>query len=182
MTPDHGFGVLQAPGPAVLEFLLSELQEYLLHTRLIMETHGQLFIMSAAAALIKTYRMLTTYTVWTDFGGTYVNRICAAYTSNGGVSWTGYQAISPVPSSGHHHQGCDICVGPGGVVYACWANCTTNGQNSTEDSIGLAKSTDGGVTWTGRNNCVDVNGIRAQYFYNNFRVAGFPRISIDKSG
>ena len=123
------------------------------------------------------------YTVWTDFGGTYVNRIMGAYSSNGGVSWTGYQPVSPVPPSGHHMQGCDVDVGPGGVVYVVWATCTTNGQNSTEDYLGFAKSTDGGVSWPVSNyNVVDVNGIRQQYYYNNFRVAGFPRLSVDHSG
>ena len=38
-------------------------------------------------------------------------------------------------------------IGPGGVVYVVWAHCVTNGQNSTEDNLGFAKSTDGGVTW-----------------------------------
>ena len=123
------------------------------------------------------------YTVWTDFGGTYVNRIVGAYTTNGGANWVGYGPIAPAPVSGHHCQGCDVCVGPGGVVYAIWANCLTNGQNSTEDSLGFAKSTDGGVTWTAStNHAVNLNGIRAQSFYNGFRVNCFPRIAVDKSG
>ncbi len=124
------------------------------------------------------------YTVWTDFGGTYVNRIVGAYTSNGGVTWTGYTPVSPAPASGNHNQGCDVCVGPGGVVYACWGNCFTNGQSSTEIHLGFAKSTDGGVTWpVTTNSAVTTNGIRAASFLTTgIRVNGFPRIAVDKSG
>jgi len=124
-----------------------------------------------------------TYTVWTDFGGTNVNRIVSAYSSNGGVSWTGYTPVSPVPAGGHHQQGCDVEVGPGGVVYCVWGHCTTNGQNSTEDQLGFAKSTDGGVTWTSATNtAVEINGIRAAALFNGIRANGFPRISVDRTG
>lgn len=123
------------------------------------------------------------YTVYTEFGGSYVNRIVGTYTSNGGVTWSNVAPISPSPSSGHHNQGCDVIVGPGGVVYVVWAHCTTNGQNSTEDNLGFAKSTDGGVTWTvSNNNVADVNGIRSSNLLNNCRANGFPRIAVDKSG
>ena len=101
------------------------------------------------------------YTVWTNFGGTYANRIVGSYSTNGGATWTTAAPVSPAPASGHHQQGCDVEVGPEGVVYVIWAHCTTNGQNSTEDNLGFAKSTDGGVTWAvAVNNVVDINGIR----------------------
>jgi hypothetical protein len=123
------------------------------------------------------------YTVWTDFAGAYINRIVGAYSTNGGDNWAGYQPISPVPPAGHHMQGCDVAVGPGGVVYCIWATCTTNGQNSTEDFLGFAKSTDGGVTWPVSNyNVVDINGIRTQNLFNGIRANGFPRIAVDHSG
>ena len=123
------------------------------------------------------------YTVWTNFGGTYGYRIVMSYSTNGGVTWSTAAPVSPPPSSGHHHQGCDIEVGPGGTVYVVWANCTTNGQNSTEDSLGFAKSTDGGVTWpVATNHAVDINGIRASNLFNGIRAAGFPRLDVDKTG
>ncbi len=123
------------------------------------------------------------YTVWTEFAGANVNRIVGSYSTNGGVTWTTLAPVSPVPASGHHCQGCDIKVGPGGVVYVVWAHCTTNGQNSTEDNLGFAKSTDGGVTWTvSNNNVVDINGIRAASLFNGIRASGFPRFAIDKTG
>lgn len=117
------------------------------------------------------------YTVWTNFGGTFVNRIVMSYSTNGGVTWSTAAPVSPV-AGGHHHQGCDVEVGPGGVVYVVWGNCTTNGQNSTEDFLGFAKSNDGGVTWTGVNdNAVDINGIRAASLFNGIRASGFPRLA-----
>ncbi|MCI0715771.1 MAG: T9SS type A sorting domain-containing protein [Chlorobi bacterium] len=120
------------------------------------------------------------YTVWTYFS---TNRIYISYSTNGGVNWTVGVPISPVPVSGHHHQGCDVEVGPGGVVYVVWANCLTNGQNSTEDFLGFAKSTDGGVTWTGvTDNAVDINGIRTSNLFNGIRANGFPRIAVDHTG
>lgn len=123
------------------------------------------------------------YTVWTNFGGAFVNRIVISYSINGGATWTTAAPVSPVPSGGHHHQGCDVEVGPGGVVYVVWGNCTTSGQNSTEDFLGFAKSLDGGVTWTGVNDfAVDVNGIRAAALFNGIRANGFPRIAVDHLG
>ncbi len=123
------------------------------------------------------------YTVWTNFGGTYVNRIVGSYSTNGGATWSTAAPVSPVPASGHHQQGCDVRVGPGGAVYVIWAHCTTNGQNSTEDHLGYAVSTDGGVTWpTATNTAVDINGIRASNLFNGIRASGFPRLAIDMTG
>ena len=123
------------------------------------------------------------YTVWTNFGGTYINRIVGSFSTNGGATWSTAAPVSPVPASGHHQQGCDVRVGPGGVVYVVWAHCTTNGQNSTEDQLGFAKSTDGGVTWISQTNtAVEINGIRAANLFNGIRASGFPRFAIDRSG
>jgi len=120
------------------------------------------------------------YTVWTYFS---TNRIYISYTTNGGTSWSGGAVVSPVPPGGHHHQGCDVEVGPGGTVYVIWANCLTSGQNSTEDFLGFARSTDGGVSWVGvTDNAVDINGIRASNLFNGIRANGFPRIAVDHTG
>ena len=123
-----------------------------------------------------------TYTVYTEFSGTYLNRIVATYTTNSGVSWTSIAPVSPPPSSGHHHQGCDIKVGPDGEVYVVWANCTSNGQNSTEDSLGFAVSYDGGASWSNETNRkVNMNGIRTSSLINGIRMNGFPRIDVDRT-
>ncbi len=122
------------------------------------------------------------YTVWSDLTPG-INRIRISFTADGGATWSAGALMSPVPSAGHHHQGCDVEVGPGGVVYVVWGNCTTNGQNSTEDFLGFAKSNDGGVTWTGVTDvAVDINGIRASNLFNGIRANGFPRLAIDHTG
>lgn len=123
------------------------------------------------------------YTVWTDFTGASGWRIRISFTTDGGASWSPATFVSPVASSGHHHQGCDIKVGLNGDVHVIWANCITNGQNSTEDSLGYARSTDGGVSWVvSKNNAVDMNGVRAQNLFNGIRASGFPRLAIDLTG
>lgn len=126
------------------------------------------------------------YTVYTEFGGAYVNRIVVSYTTNQGVSWSAIVPVSPPPSAGHHHQGCDVAVDPYGWVRVVWANCTTNGQNSTEDSLGWAESADGGVSWSDQSNHkVNMNGIRTSDLLTSsssiIRANGFLRIDIDRS-
>jgi hypothetical protein len=121
------------------------------------------------------------YTVYTEFAGSFVNRIVLTYTTNGGVSWSSVAPVSPLPSAGHFHQGCDIKSGPNGEVYVVWANSSLTNP-FTEDSLGFAKSTNGGVNWTiARNNAANVNGNRTFNMMNNIRVAGFPRIDVDRT-
>ncbi len=123
------------------------------------------------------------YTVWTDFTGASNYKIRISFTTDGGATWSPSTYVSPNTSPGHHHQGCDIKVGIGGTVHVIWANCITNGQNSTEDSLGYARSTDGGVSWVvSRSNAVDMNGIRASNLFNGIRASGFPRLAIDLTG
>jgi hypothetical protein len=77
--------------------------------------------------------------------------------------------------------GCDGDVGPNGNVYVVWAK-SRSGQ-LTEDSLGFAKSTNGGLNWImSSNGVVHITGIRNDnLFPYGIRVNGFPRISIDKS-
>lgn len=126
------------------------------------------------------------YTVYTEFAGAFANRIVGTFTADGGVTWSAIGVISPPTSAGHHHQGCDVRVGPGGRVYVVWANCTSNGQNSTEDYLGFAYSDNGGVTWLGATNtAVNTNGIRTSDLFNltanTVRCNGFPRIDVDRT-
>ncbi len=121
------------------------------------------------------------YTVYTEFAGSFVNRIVLSYTTNAGVSWSSVAPVSPVPSSSRFHQGCDIKCGPNGEVYVVWANSVLTNP-FTEDSLGFAKSTNGGVNWViARNNAANVNGNRTFNMMNNIRVAGFPRLDVDRT-
>ncbi len=123
------------------------------------------------------------YTVYSELND---GRIWFSYSSNGGVSWTTVIPISPTPSAGHHHQGCDLTVDIFGWIRVVWANCTTNGQNSTEDYLGWAESGNGGITWQDQSNTkVNTNGIRTSDLLppssEVLRGNGFPRIDGDKT-
>ncbi len=120
------------------------------------------------------------YAVWSNFA-LGQPPVVFSYTTNSGVSWNGVTQIN-TPPGGHYSQGVDICVGPAGQVYVSWAAPTSSGS-FTEDYLGFARSTNGGGAWTVTENAYDMNGIRAATFNGwNFRVNGFPRIAVDRSG
>ncbi len=119
------------------------------------------------------------YCVYTTFSSPYPAR--CSYTSNGGTTWS-----TPVtmitPASGYTARGEDVAVGPGGVVYSVWANTL---GSAAEDFLSFAKSTNGGVSFTGSNNVVDMNGLLV--FGTGFapygiRMNSFPRIAVDNTG
>ncbi len=120
------------------------------------------------------------YAVWSNFSaGT--PPIMVSYTTNSGQSWSAPSQINS-PPGGHYSQGVDIMCGPTGTVYVIWA-APTSSSPFTEDFLGFAKSTDGGVSWQVTENAYDMNGIRAASLNGwNFRVNGFPRIGVDRSG
>lgn len=123
------------------------------------------------------------YTVYTEFAGTYSNRVVFSYTTNSGVNWSNIAPASPPITAGYFHQGADIKVGPNGEVYVVWAN--NRNLDALEDSLGFAKSTNGGVNWVvSRSNADNMNGIRTQQngLFNGIRTNGFPRIDVDKTG
>ncbi len=123
------------------------------------------------------------YTAYTEFAPPNYQRIVISYSTDAGVTWSNEAPVSPVPSAQHFDLGVDLKVGPNGVLYLVWANGISNGQNSTEDSLGFAKSTDGGVSWAvSRSNADNMNGIREQDLFNGIRSNGFPRLDIDRTG
>ena len=119
------------------------------------------------------------YFAWTSFGTSPANGR-AARTTNSGVTWDPAVIINSTPS-GHNAQGHDVAVGPDGNVFVVW----TAGVSSspfTEDYVGVAKSTNGGVSYTATENAFDVNGSRSTSFNGwGIRTNGFPRIAIDKT-
>ncbi|MFZ1319944.1 MAG: sialidase family protein, partial [Ignavibacteria bacterium] len=120
------------------------------------------------------------YMAWTVFAGTAGDGRVSR-TTNGGVSWDPVITINSTPAN-HFAQGHDVAVAPNGNVFVCW---TAGSSTSpfTEDFVGIAKSTDGGVTYTATENAYDVNGSRSTSFNGwGIRTNGFPRIDIDKSG
>ncbi|MBS1551459.1 MAG: hypothetical protein JST15_05255 [Bacteroidetes bacterium] len=124
------------------------------------------------------------YTFYTEFSGALVNRIAGSYTTNGGVNWSTVAAVSPLAVSGsnYFHQGADVKCGPNGEVYVVWTCADADISPYTEDSLGFAKSTNGGVSWTiATNHAANVNGNRTFNMLNGIRVAGFPRIDVDRT-
>jgi hypothetical protein len=120
------------------------------------------------------------YVVWTDFRST-VKPIYVSWTSNGGQTWSTAAPINNPPSPLTTSQGCDVVVGPGGVVYSTWRD--HGASPFTGVRVGLGKSTDGGVTWTVQNQAFAMNGVRSASFGSyGIRVPDFPRIDIDKTG
>ncbi len=119
------------------------------------------------------------YFAWTSFGTSPANGR-SARTTDGGVTWSTPVIINATPS-GHNAQGHDVAVAPNGNVFVVWTAGVTSSP-FTEDFVGVAKSTDGGVTFTATENAFDDNGSRSGSFNGwGIRTNGFPRMAIDKS-
>ena len=122
------------------------------------------------------------YVAWCRFtAGNFPAVIYASRTTNGGVSW-GTPVLVNSTNANHFSQGSDVCVGPNGYVYITWAQ-ESNASPYPGDSIGFARSTDGGVTYTSNNNAFDCAGTRSSSYNGwGFRTNDFPRMDVDKSG
>jgi hypothetical protein len=123
-----------------------------------------------------------TYAAWCRFtAGNYPAVIYASRTTNGGVSWATPILVNAT-NAAHFSQGADVCVGPNGYVYIAWAQ-EQNASPYTGDSIGFARSTNGGVSYTYNNNAFDCLGTRSTSYNGwGFRTNDFPRMDVDKSG
>ena len=115
-----------------------------------------------------------TYALWVKLAAPFP--VMFAYTGNGAQSWSSPVAIND-PSA--RSAGGDITVGPGGLIYACWAGVTSSSPFK-EKQIGFASSADGGSTWDATENAFEVNGITGLLSdKQNIRVNGLPRIAVD---
>jgi hypothetical protein len=92
------------------------------------------------------------------------------------MSWSTPAAINDPPN---RSAGGDICIGPGGEVYVCWAG-VTNVSPFKEIHVGFASSTTGGTSWEVNENAFEVNGITGLLpEKGNIRVNGLPGIAVD---
>jgi hypothetical protein len=121
-----------------------------------------------------------TYHAWTRLTSPFP--IVLSYTVNGGQSWSAFIQINSTPG-GHFSVGPSMAIGIAGQVYVSWAAAITSSPQS-EDFIGFAVSTSGGVSWTVWENAYDCSGIKTSQFppWNNIRVNGYPMIDVDRSG
>ena len=120
------------------------------------------------------------YTAWTDFGGTYDQKVVLSRSTDHGATWSTKVPICGTISSFNH--GVNLQTGPAGQLYACWATYYTNYTDLSEDGIGFNKSLDGGVTFgTATKIISSIKGIRATGVLKSMRVNSFPVMAVDVS-
>ncbi len=119
------------------------------------------------------------YTTWSDFTAS-LPPAAVSYSANNGSTWSTAAHVA-TPDASHYHQGVNGVVGVDGTAYIFFQNPVA-GSPYTGDMVGMAKSTDGGTTWTATNSIYDCNGIRGTLSSKaSIRVSDFPSADIDKS-
>lgn len=120
------------------------------------------------------------YNAWTDFGGSYDENIVLCRSTDNGETWSQKVNLSQAINTSGHHQGVNISTGPNGEVYAVWT-IYDNWPND-ENSMGMARSFDGGETWEPAYRIIDnIRGIRNSGVPQNMRVNSFPVMAVDAS-
>jgi Neuraminidase (sialidase) len=85
------------------------------------------------------------YVTWAKFNGSGKSPIQVAFSDDNGKTWTGPITVS---DSGHQFdQDGRINIGPDGTVYDTWIN-SPNETSTKNNQAMVAKSTDGGLTWS----------------------------------
>lgn len=120
-----------------------------------------------------------TYLAFTNFTPPF--RIVLSYTSNSGQNWSPVVNVNTSYNSNLSY-GPAVSTSPDGVVYVSWASSIPNSP-FTEDVMGFAKSTNGGVSWITTENAFDINGIRTTNLNGwNIRANSYPTMDADRSG
>ncbi len=118
-----------------------------------------------------------TYAVWVRFAPPFPMMI--SYTDDGGQNWSVPLQINNPPN---RSAGGDICIGPNGEVYVCWAG-VTEVSPFKEIYVGFASSSVGGEHWDVTENAFPMNGITGILpEKGNIRVNGLPGIDVDTTG
>ncbi len=119
------------------------------------------------------------YLAWTRFTTPFP--IVISYTTDGAVTWSGIIQINTSLNTNRSY-GPYVSAGPQGNVYVTWASAISTSP-FTEDAIGFARSTNGGLNWQVSENAYDCNGIRTtQLSPWNIRANSFPVMDVDKTG
>ncbi len=74
------------------------------------------------------------------------NNETAAYSTNGGSSWT--LVDLPAAPSGGTDLGCELAVAKNGHVHVIWDSLTCSGSTCTNEQMFHTRSTNGGVSWS----------------------------------
>jgi hypothetical protein len=118
------------------------------------------------------------YLAWVDLQ-TNPSAVFTSYSTDEGVSWSNPQVINPNPPL--RCVGGSITTASDGTVYATWSGITLVSP-FIEDYAGLAKSTNGGFTWSAQQNIFDMNGISGTLpSKGNIKVNGLPQVVVDNS-
>ena len=109
------------------------------------------------------------------------SQIAISRSITNGTTWESSQVVSTNIVSGGQKQGVNLKTGPNGEVYAVFA--VYNSWPGNETSIGFAKSTDGGVTYSPAVKIIDnIKGIRSSNSVpENQRTNSFPSMACDIS-
>ena len=124
-----------------------------------------------------------TYMAWCKFtAASFPAVIMFTRTTDHGVTWSSANQVNTAGAS-TFSQGTDVAVSRNGTAYVCWTEESRTAPYLSQ-SIGFAKSTDAGATWTFTNNAFTTSGIRDNSNFNNWsvRVNDFPRMAIDNTG
>jgi hypothetical protein len=115
-----------------------------------------------------------TYAIWVKFAPPFP--LMMSFSDDGGISWSNPEQINDPPN---RSAGGDICIGPDGEVYVCWAG-VTDVSPFKEIYIGFASSKNGGADWSISEEAFSVNGITGLLpDKGNIRVNGLPGIAVD---
>ena len=125
------------------------------------------------------------YVTWTLFKDNTSSKIVEAVSRDHGATWSGPIAVSD--SAHPFDQGSSPAVAPDGTVYVAYEG--NQATDVTKDQIVLARSTDGGLTFTnvelGRVyddiGCYPANVAqgRARLSFEQFRINSLPTLAID---
>lgn len=115
------------------------------------------------------------YVCWTKFDSTGAD-ILFRHSATQATSWSPAVPGLVLSSTAASSQGCDVAVGPNGVVYVTWLEFTTNLCNGT---IRVRRSTNGGVSFFP---AVTVAAVAAPDCTIPYRINNFPRIATNRVG
>ncbi len=137
----------------------------------------------------------TVYLTWTRFfadakHGYRSSNIVMSKSTDGDNTWSDWVAVSDAAHP--YNQGSNPAVGPDGTLYVAYEGATP-GSGYSQDALVVARSTDGGATFTNTEvarvyddlDCYPIQlpggQGRQTLSYEQFRINSFPNIALDRT-